>query len=169
MTDRTKLLIHLNRIHTVFGNALRHGPDGSLEGHFETEHSQFTHYACSFYLAGTLSFLEGRSGAYSWNQIGASGQDFDTFVAVNPASSRASFSSRGICAANMNALAEVRNSVIHNDGDLTQNRNKQSLSMVIAAGLPGVVLNGSTVQLKDPFLDYVRLSAIAVRRFHGED
>jgi len=81
MTDRTKLLIHLNRIHTVFRNAIHYGPDGTKEGKFAAEHPAFTHYACAFYLAGCLSFLEGRDGSYSWNQTGAGGQSFDVFVA----------------------------------------------------------------------------------------
>ena len=168
MPNRSELLIHLNRLSTVLGKAIRQGPDGSLEGKFATEHPAFTHYACAFYLAGCLSFLEGRDGSYSWNQTNASGQDFDSYVPTFPVPPRDSFAAMGINATSMDAMAQIRNAVVHHDGDLAQNRNQQSLTMVTAANLPGVTLNGSVVQLEEPFLDHVRFSALAVRRFHGE-
>jgi len=50
MPDRTKLLVHLRRLSTMFENAFANGLDGSLVGKFEVEHPIFIHHACSFYL-----------------------------------------------------------------------------------------------------------------------
>jgi len=68
----------------------------------------------------------------------------------------------------MNALAEIRNAVVHNDGDLAKNRNKQSMAMTSAANLPGVNLSGSVVTLDAPFLEFVRVATLAVRNYHSE-
>ena len=68
----------------------------------------------------------------------------------------------------MNALAQVRNAVVHNGDDLAKNTNPQSLAMVMGANLPGVSIHGSVVTLEAPFLDYVRVATLAVRNYHGE-
>ena len=168
MPDRTKLLIHLRRLSGLFENAFRNGPDGTLEGKFASEQPVFIHHACAFYLAGCLAFLEGEDKAYSWNNPGTNNSDFDTFVASNPAMPKDSYGSRGINKVSMNALAEVRNAVVHNDGDLANNRNRQSMSIVTAANIPGVILSGSEVSLQAPFLEFVRVATLAVRNYHGE-
>ncbi|MBM4140299.1 MAG: hypothetical protein FJ242_02230 [Nitrospira sp.] len=168
MPDRTKLLVHLRRLSGLFENAFRNGPDGTLEGKFASEHPVFIHYGCAFYLAGCLAFLEGEDEAYSWNNPGTNSPDFDTFVDSYPAKPKDSYGSRGINKANMNVLAEVRNAVVHNDGDLAKNRNKQSMAMVVAANLPGVILSGSEITLEAPFLEFVRVAMLAVRNYHGE-
>jgi hypothetical protein len=168
MADRTKLLVHFRRLSTVFQNAVAHGPDGSLTGKFETEHPIFVHYACAFYLAGCLAFLEGEDGAYSWNRRSASYADFDQFVDSYPPVPKASYAKRGVNKAALHALACVRNAVIHHDGDLAQNRDRQCLGTVAAAHLPGVILTGSVVRLEAAFLGFVRLAALAVRNYYGE-
>lgn len=168
MPDRTKLLVHLRRLSGLLENAFRNGPDGTLEGKFALEHPTFIHHSCSFYLAGCLAFLEGEDGAYSWNIPGANDADFDAFVAIHPAPPRDSYQTRGINKANMNVLAEIRNAVTHNNGDLTQNRNQQSLAMVRGTNLPGVILSGSIITLEASFLEFVRVSTLAVRHYHGE-
>ena len=168
MPDRTKLLVHLRRLSGVFERAFREGPDGTLEGKFAAEQPVFIHHSCTFYLAGCLAFLEGEDGTYSWNKPGASHSDFDTFVASYPAPPKPCYGARGINKASMNALAQVRNAVIHHDGDLARNINQQSMAMVTAANLPGIKLVGSTVNLEAPFLEFVRVATLAVRNFHGE-
>jgi len=166
--DRTKLLVHLRRLSNLFDKAFRNGPDGTLEGNYASEHPKFVHHGCAFYLAGCLAFLEGEDGVYSWNLPGKNDVDFNAFVATNPTSPKESFLTRGIAKESMNALAEIRNAVTHNNGDLTQNRNQQSLTMVIEANLPGVVLSEGTVTLESPFLEFIRVSTLAVRHYHGE-
>jgi hypothetical protein len=168
MKDRTKLLVHIRRISTLLEGAFRNGPDGTLEGKFGQEHLTFIHYSCAFYLSGCLSFLAGEDGEYSWNTNSPKYGGFDAFAANQPPAPRASFASRGIDKAAMNALACIRNAVIHHDGDLSKNRNKQSLATVSSANIPGVKLNNSEVVLETPFLEFVRVATLAVRNFHDE-
>ncbi len=68
----------------------------------------------------------------------------------------------------MDALAQVRNAVIHHDGDLAKNINQQSMAMATAANLPGITLQGCVVSLEAPFLGFVRVATLAVRNYHGE-
>lgn len=168
MTDRTKLLVHLRRLSGLLERAFRNGPDGTLEGKFAAEQPAFIHYGCAFYVAGSLAFLEGEDGAYSWNIAGASSSDFETFVSGYPAPPKASYAARGINKAALNALAQIRNAVVHHDGDLAKNKNQQSLAMATAANIPGVIISGSVVRLDASFLDFVRIATLAVRNYHGE-
>ena len=168
MPDRAKLLVHLRRLSNLFEHAFRNGPDGTLEGKFAVEHPTFVHHGCGFYLAGCLAYLEGEDGAYSWDMAGAQSSDFDTFVTNYPAPPKQSYAARGINKASMNALAQIRNAVVHNGDDLAKNTKPQSVHMVKAANLPGTSLQGSVVKLDAPFLDYVRLATLAVRNYHGE-
>lgn len=168
MPDRTKLLIHLRRLPSLLGNAFRNGPDGTLEGKHGAEHPTFIHHSCTFYLAGCLAFLEGEEGPYSWDRPSASNPDFDNFVANYPAPPKDTFGAKGINKSSMDALACIRNAVIHHDGDLAQNRNQQSVAIVTAANIPGVTLVGTVVGLEAPFLEFVRSATLAVRNYHGE-
>jgi hypothetical protein len=152
----------------LFENSFRNGPDGALEGKFVAEQPVFIHHGCAFYLAGCLAFLEGEDGAYSWNNPGASSSDFDIFVAGYPVPPNISYGARGINKISMNALAQIRNAVIHHDGNLAMNRNRHSMAIVTAANLPGVKLLGSMVSLEAPFLEFVRVAMLAVRNYHGE-
>jgi len=168
MADRTKLLVHLRRLSDLFERAFRNGPDGTVEGKFAAEQPIFVHHGNAFYLAGCMAFLEGEDGSYSWNSPSASNSDFDSFVANYPAPPKASFRAQGINRAAMDALACIRNAVIHHDGDLANNRNQQSVAIVSGAHLPGVSLVGTVVHLETPFLGFVRLATLAVRNYHGE-
>lgn len=167
MNDRTKLIVHIRRISGLFENAIRNGPDGSLEGKFEHEHPTFIHHSVGFYLVGSLAYLEGEDGSYSWNNPSATYSDFDSFANTNP-SPKERFSSRGITKENLNALACIRNAVAHNNGDLSKNNDKGCLVKVSAAKLPGVALDGSVVTLEKELLEYVRVSTLAVRIYHGD-
>lgn len=173
MADRRKLLIHFRRISSMLENAIAYGPDGTLEGKFGEEHPLFIHYANAFYLAGTLGYLESEDGEKSWNLTGEKYKDFDTFCEENPKSRdednpRPTFKERGVSKAVLEAMVCIRNAAVHNAADLSENRNKKSLDIVSAAGLPGVSLNGSVVTLEAEFLGSARLAALAVRQFHGE-
>jgi hypothetical protein len=168
MPDRTKLIVHLRRLSNLFESAFRDGPDGTLKGNFAAEHPMFVHHGCGFYLAGCLAFLEGEDGTYSWNKAGANSSDFDAFVSIYPSPPNNSYSARGINKACLNALAQIRNAVVHNNDDLAKNTNSNSVTMVSSANLPGVTLQGTVVSLKAPFLDFVRVATLAVRNYHGE-
>lgn len=167
MADRTKLLVHIRRLSGLFESAFRNGPDGTLEGKFAAEQPVFIHHGNAFYLAGCMAFLEGEDGSYSWNSPSASNPDFDSFVASYPAPPKSPFGAQGINKAAMDALACIRNAVVHHDGDLAKNRNQQSVAIVSGANLPGVFLNGTVVHLEAPFLGFVRLATLAVRNYHG--
>jgi len=171
MTDRTKLLVHLRRLSNLFEGAFRNGPDGTLEGKYAEEHPAFIHHSCAFYLAGCLAYLEGEDGSSSWEKPSAYHSDFDSFVSNHPSHptrSKESFESRGINKATMNALACIRNAVVHHAGDLAKNRNTNCVTIVQAANIPGVNLAGTMVNLDAPFLGFVRLAALAVRYYHGD-
>jgi len=71
-------------------------------------------------------------------------------VAEYPVPPKSSYGARGINKASLNALAHVRNAVIHHDGNLAMNRNRQSLAIVTAANLPGVTLLGSVENFEAP-------------------
>lgn len=168
MADRTKLLIHLRRISGLLENAIASGPDGTLEGKYASEHPTFVHHAVAFYLIGVLAYLESEDGSYSWNQPSPTYADFDVFAASDPPPPEASFASKGITTASLDALAQIRNAVVHHDGDLALNRKSGALAMVQAAQLPGVVLSGSTVTLEAPLLEFTRQAGLAVRRYYGD-
>jgi len=166
--NRTKLLVHIRRISGLFESAIRNGPDGSLEGKFQHEHPTFINHSVGFYLIGSLAYLEGEDGTYSWNKPSQANSDFDVFASSFPPSPKQSFMSRCITKANLNALACIRNAVAHNDGDLAKNTDTNSLAKVTTANLPGVTLNGSVVTLEEELLEYVRVSTLAVRNYHGD-
>ena len=172
MPDRTPLLVHLRRVSGLLEKAIREGPDGTLEGKFAAEHPAFIHYTSAMYLAACLAFLEGREGSYSWRDASTSHPDFDTFAAASPPSKekhpKESFQDRGVTVNALEALACVRNAVVHNDGDLAKNTKADCLAMVQAAKLPGAALNGTEVVLENGFLGFVRLATLAVRMYHGE-
>ena len=168
MNDRKKLLVHIRRVSGLFESAIRNGPDGSLEGKFKEEHPTFIHHSVGFYLIGSLAYLEGEDGSYSWNRESNSQSNFDGFANDNPSPPKESFSSRGITKANLDALACVRNAIAHNNGDLSKNNDKKCVSKVSNANLPGVILDGSFVTLEKELLEYIRVSTIAVRNYHGE-
>ncbi|MGB5874016.1 MAG: hypothetical protein WBH56_09845 [Bacteroidota bacterium] len=168
MSDRRKLLVHLRRISGVFEKVVRNGPNGSLEGKFQAEHPTFVNYTLGFYLVGCLAYLEGEDGSHSWNNPSQSYSDVDAFAAAHPPPPRESYSARGITKANLDALACIRNAVAHNDGDLAKNRDQNCAAKVVAANLPGVVVNGSVVTLEAAFLEFVRVAALSVRTYYGK-
>ena len=168
MSDRTKLLTHFRRISCVISQAITQGPEGTLDGKFQAEHPTFVHYILAFYLAGCLAYAEGEDGPYSWNRPSQGYSDFDAFASANPPPPHKCFASCGITTSALNALACIRNAVVHNDGDLGRNRDSSCVDMVVAANIPGVALSGSNVTLEAEFLEFVRVASLAVRMYYGE-
>lgn len=168
MKNRTKLLVHLRRISDLFGNAIRNGPDGTLEGKFAHEHPIFVNYGLGFYLAGCLAYLEGEDGSYSWCKKSTGHSDFDVFATNHPAPPKVSFRRRGITKDSLDALVCIRNAVTHNDGDLSKNHDSNSLAKVVRANTPGISLSGSIVTLEEEFLEFVRLATLAVRNYYDD-
>ncbi len=169
MTDRTKLLVHINRISTVFRNAILNGPDGSLEGKFKDEHPHYINHSLGFYIMGCLAYLTSEGGEYSWKKSSPTFESFDEFAQSFPEPPRSCYLERGISEVTLDALACIRNAVAHNSCDLAANNDKESLEKVASANIPGVILDGSIVTLEEPLLDFVRQATYAVRKYHGDE
>ena len=168
MNNRNKLLVHINRLNTVFNNAIEYGPDGSLTGKFKEEHPLFIHHSIGFYLIGCFAYLASEKGDYSWNKPGNEFTCFDTFAKVHPVK-KESYFDRGITKSSLSALACIRNAVAHNDCDLSLNRDPSSLSQVKNTHLPGVILEQNEVRLEKDLLGFIRIATYSVRHYHGEE
>ena len=153
----------------MFDDAIRLGPDRALglTGKFAVEHPSFVHHALGFYLLGSLAFSEGENGAYSWRNPSRKYGNFKSFAASYPLGKN-NYMNRGISVSSLDALAEVRNAIAHNDGDLSQNRNAGALRIVQEAALPGVTILGTSLSLTHPFLEHVRVSTLAVRQYQDD-
>jgi hypothetical protein len=164
--DRIKLLVHARRISGLLEGAIRNGPDGTLEGNFGTEHPLFVHHTLIFYLAGCMAYLENEDGLHSWHSAGVSFPDFDQYIASLPHDHR--FQLYGVSKGSLDALVCIRNACVHNGCDLSLNRDRNSIGKVNSASVSGVSLSGTSISLQQEFLEFVRLSTIAVRAYHGD-
>lgn len=171
MTDRTAFLMFGRRFHNSFRTTFENGLGGD-QNQWAAERPLFEHYSCAMYLTGCLAYLEETYGRNAWISSPVHASDFDNFLHSCPDPARTNFQKRGICKAGMEALICIRNAVIHNSGDLSQNNDSSSLRKVTLAAVPGVVLNGSIVSLVSnrqiDFMAYVRLSLVAVAQFQGD-
>lgn len=159
------------RFHNVFRSSIENG-DGREDAQWQAERPFFEHYACGMYLSGCLAYLEGKFGSAPWNQSPINNVDFGTFLQNLPEPRRTNLWGGGVSVATIEAFVCIRNAFIHNYSDLAQNRDQNSLQIVLAAQMPGVQINGSTFMLastrETDFMGLVRLSFIAVAQYHGE-
>jgi DNA-directed RNA polymerase subunit H (RpoH/RPB5) len=123
------------------------------------------------YLAGTLSFLEGKYGVSPWKGSPAV-TCLDSFLA-KPGDKRCAYLRQaGVSERGLEALVCIRNAVVHNDSNLSKNKDKKALAKVSAAALPGVSLSSAVVRLvstqRGDFMEYVRKSFVAVSMQHGD-
>lgn len=171
MTDRAKFLIHARRLH----NALRHAIENmdTPPEKLTTERPLFEHFASGIYLAGCLAFLEGRYGKNPWLPASPQQGTFDHFLQQLPPKQAGVFSSAGISQRGVEALVCIRNALTHNSSDIAKNKDPSCFTKVITAEIPGVALSGSVVTLSSDanvdFMEYVRMSVIAISMFHGDD
>ena len=132
MRDRTKLLINVRRLSTALRNAINNGPDGEIKQGDQSTVPEwmpdFIHYATGLYLAGAFAYLEGDDHSYSWDKPGSAYSNFTTFANENGPTKGGTYASRKISWTNLQVLAQVRNAVVHHDGDLKDNRNKKSFA-----------------------------------------
>ena len=166
MTDRTAFLMFGRRFHNNFVSVIKNGLGGD-EVQWNQERPIFEHYACVMYVSGCLAYLESTYGRAAWN-ANQNSEDFDTFLSNRPEPAKTNFSNKNICKSGLEALVCIRNAVIHNNNDLSQNNDRNSLNKVTSAAIPGVSLNGSIVTLSEEFMSYVRLSLVAVAQFYGD-
>ena len=165
MSERSEFLVLGRRLHDALRHAVSDGGGRTGAEWLQSEKPLFDHYACGWYLAGTLAFLEGRYGENAWS--GA----LDSFVAAQSDDHQANYAKAKVTEATCDALVCIRNAIIHNDGDLAMNRDPDSLAKVTAAALPGVHFAGTVVKLSSEppadFMNTVRLCFVAVSGLHG--
>ncbi len=168
MGDRTEFLMFGRRVHEALRHFAKCGGGRPTE-QWAKERPHFEHAACGIFLAGSLAYLEGKYKGKSkpWNRPGVLETDFDSFVQKN-----ANFTKSHISKNGLDALICIRNAVTHNDSDLAQNSDPNSLAKVTSATIDGIILNGSIVRLlsndREDFMEYVRKAYVAVAQYHGD-
>ena len=170
---RTTFLVHARRLHYSIRHQIENF-DGRTDPEWRNvERPIFEHYACGMYLINCLAYLAGKYGEHCWNSPSPSHADFDTFLASLRSNLQTDFASAKVSKSSMIALQEIRNALTHNASDLSDNRNPNALSLVVAADLDGVVLNGSVLRLTSndivDFMKTVRLSYIALSMYYGDE
>lgn len=170
MADRTELLMYARRLHNALRHAIEDG-DGRADDHWiNTERPVFEHYTCSMYLSGVVAYLEDKYGTRPWAAHGQNHLTFEDYVANSGVNS---FQQLGLDSSKLEALVCIRNAVVHNGGDLSKNRDPQSLQKVVAANIPNISLQGSVVMLhsssyQSDFMEFVRQSFLSVCMYHGD-
>ena len=170
MSGRTELLMYARRLHNALRDVIEDG-DGRTDTHWlNVERPVFAHYTCTMYLSGVMSYLEDKYGKNPWNLSGTNHSTFEDYIAT---SGVASFQSWALDSQKIDALVCIRNAVIHNGGDLSQNHDQHSLSKVTAANIPFITINNSVVKLlstsyQDDFMEFVRQCFLAVCMYHGD-
>lgn len=168
MPTHSEVLTLARRLH----NALRHAvedPDNYHSGKVMRE--DFEHYACGMYLAGTLAFLEGKYGTQFWQGSGTV-PNLDAFLSEPDSDAGETLRNAGISELGLSALVCIRNAIVHNDSNLSKNKDTKSVRTVAAANIPGVTVSDSVVHLVSScnvdFMEYVRKSFVAVSMQHGD-
>lgn len=156
--------MYARRLHNAFRDAIEDG-DGRTDEHWlNVERPVFEHYTCSMYLSGVMSYLEDNYGRNPWKLNGANHSAFENYI---DNSGITSFQNWGLDSQKLDALVCIRNAVVHNGGDLSQNHDQNSLSKVTAANIPFITINNSVVKLhstshQDDFMEFVRQCFLSV-------
>lgn len=172
MVDRNEFLIFGRRIHNALRHAIEDGDGRKDDKWINDERPLFEHSLCGLYLAGCLSFLEGKYGVRSWSNATAAGSSLDSFIRNLPDHSKNEFVKFGVSEAGLDALICIRNAFTHNDNDLSKNTDNTCLSKVSSISIPGVTINGTLIKLssneKVDFMEHVRMSVVAVSMYYGD-
>jgi hypothetical protein len=169
--DDTEILVHGRRLHNALRDAIEDG-DG-MSGHPKWENDErpeFEHYACGMYLISILARLEGQIGIKCWNMAGANNPTLADFIDICP---RPRYEALDISTVKLDALHEIRNALVHNNGNPRQNRNTNSEKLIAAANIPGVILDASNGKLtlksnySIDFMEWVRVAFLCVTEYHG--
>ena len=163
------ILIFGRRIHYGLRSAIEDGDGRTDMKRISEERPELEHYYCSIYLIGCLAFLEGEFGSLSWKGKGKNHDDFDFFIT---SSNIQSFSEYKICKSGLEALICIRNSITHNKNNVSLNFDSNCIHKINDAGIIGVIVKENIVSLISndniDFMEYVRLSFIAVSMYHGK-
>ncbi len=145
-----------------------HDDNGRPETHAQEKHI-IEHHACGVFLAGAMSYLEGKYGKRSWRKTGKAVKCFEDFVANSKIWSTKRLSSEWC-----EAMRHLRNAWTHNSGDLSKDKFEPANAIrrvgdgIEDESLPGVALSGTVVTMREPFLECVRLFCVAVSQYHGD-
>ncbi|WP_415405742.1 hypothetical protein ACLHDG_08225 [Sulfurovum sp. CS9] len=171
MADRIPLLVHARRFHNLLRNNIE-SDDGRGEEVLIEERPVFEHYACGMYLSACLAYLDNKYGQSSWKNNNNSTDDFDTFLLSLSEKQQRNFTRLAISESGIDALVCIRNAFIHNNNDLKKNTDKKSLLKVSSVKIPGITLNDGVFILTsnntEDFMQYVRLSLVAVAIYYGD-
>lgn len=171
MTDRIPFLMYGRRFHNLFRQNIE-SDDGRGEEVLLKERPIFEHYSCGMFLSGCLSYLDNTYGQSSWKNNSNCAIDFDTFLLKLPEKQKRNFARQDISESGIEALVCIRNAFIHNNSDLTKNRDKDSLLKVSSVKIPGITLDGGVFTLTsnntEDFMEYVRLSLVGVAIYYGD-
>ena len=170
MSKSREILIYGRRLHNAMKNAIEDG-DGRVDDVWlKQERPAFEHYTCSMYLTGCLSYLEDKFGIKPWNKEGDISKEFNAYI---QSSNVKSFIKLNISKSSCEALVCIRNSVVHNGGDLAKNTDKNSFMKVNDINIPNIKLDGTKITLlstsyQSDFMEYVRQHLLAVSMYHGQ-
>lgn len=171
MNDK-EILVHSRRLHNALRHAIEDG-DG-MAGHPKWENDErpgFEHHACGMYLISILAKLEGQIGEWCWNLAGVNNQTLADFINTCP---RPRYRELDISKAKLDALHEIRNAIVHNDGNVRQNRNTNSEQMILSVNIPGVNIDSSngiitlTSNNSVDFMEWVRVAFLCITEYHGQ-
>lgn len=158
------------RLHNAFKHAISDGDGRTDDEWLYVEKPVFAHNICSMYLTGCLAFLEDKYGERPWNEPANGQPDLAAFIENLPEHPKANLSK--VTKDTLDALVCIRNAVVHNENDLSENRDTESVKKVTDASLPGVTLQGSMVTLLSEnttdFMEFVRKSFVAVSMYYGD-
>jgi len=172
MAHRSEFLIFGRRLHSALRHAIEDGDGRTDDKWVNEERPLFEHSACGIYLAGCMSFLEGRYGLRAWKHSPVNKQTFDDFIKSRPEPAKTNFTRAGVCEAGIEALVCIRNAITHNKNDLSKNRDSTCMAKVTSASIPGVSISGTIVTLQSnstiDFMEFARKCFVAVSQYHGD-
>jgi hypothetical protein len=170
MKVKKEFIMFARRLHNGLRQAIENGDVRTDDDWLKEERPYFEHYSCGIYLNGCLSFLEGKYGVSCWNKNGKTCADFDSFIQTLGEREKNIFNKIGISKKGLDALICIRNSITHNNNDVSLNNDKTCVDKINNAKIIGVTLNDNIVSLTSnyeiDFMEYVRLSFIAVSMYY---
>jgi hypothetical protein len=147
MKPSTKNLIFGRRIHNALRYAIEDGDGKTDDNWLNIERPIFEHSLCGLYLTGTLSFLEGKLGTFSWNKPGKSHADFTAFITSLTGSKKEAIADKGISSSSLDALVCIRNAITHNNNDLSKNHDTKCLNKVQNENIPKISISNGVITM----------------------
>lgn len=160
--EHTDFLVFGRRLHNAFRYAINNGDGRNDDQWLLKEKPKFEHYTCGMYLTGNLSFLEGKYGKKCWKQTNPDYLDFNSFMQTLNEKQKNNFNNIGISEKGLEALICIRNAITHNNNDISKNDDCRCIEKVTELSILGVELNENIITLTKDFMEFVRLSFVAL-------